>query len=124
MKFQIKSLAGELEEGKKKYLRKRILWLEKHISESANLTVGVKQHITKKSDQAFEIIFHLVVQGAKKPIYVRTFGNSFNEAVDKAEAKIERIVVKSKERGRGIRFKMPSMPRLPKLPKLSLKRSK
>lgn len=121
MKFQIKSLGGELEEEKKKYLRKRIVWLEDHILESATLTIGVRQHITKKSNQAFEVIFHLIVQGSKRPLYVRTFGNSFNVAVDKAEGKIERIVVKKKEKGSKFRFKLPSMP---KIPKLSLRRGK
>lgn len=112
MKFQIKSLAGELEEEKKKYLRKKILWLEKHLPDASNLTIGVRQHITKKSNQAFEVIFHLILQGVKRPIYVRVFENSFDNAVDKAEEKIERLVVKTKERKSRFRFKLPSMPNI------------
>lgn len=121
MKFQIKSLSGELEEEKKKYIRKRILWLEEHLPDGANLTIGIRQHITKKSNQAFEVIFHLVLQGVKRPAYVKVWGNSFAEAVDKAEEKIERLVVKRKEKGLKFRFKLPSMP---KIPKLSFKRNK
>lgn len=121
MKFQIKSLSGELEEENKKFLRKRVLWLEQHVVESANLTVGVKQHITKKSNQAYEIFFHLTMQGLKKPMYVRTYGNSFADAVAKAENKIQRQVIRKKERSKGFRFKLPS---LPKLPKISLRRKK
>lgn len=121
MKFQIKSLSGELEEEKKKYLRKRILWLEERLPEGANLTVGIRQHITKKSTQAFEVIFHLILQGVKKPVYVKVFENSFNAAVDKAEGKIERLVVKRKEKGMRFKFKLPSMP---KVPKISLRRAK
>lgn len=118
MKFQIKTLAGELDEEKKKYLRKRILWLEKHLPEGSALTVGIKEHITKKSNQAFEIIFHLILHGNKKPIYARVWNNSFSVAVDNAEDKIERIVIRRKEKGLKFKFRLPS------IPKISLKRNK
>jgi len=121
MKFQIKSLAGELEEEKKKYLRKKVLWLEKHLPEASHLTIGVKQHITKKSNQAFEVIFHLILQGVKRPIYVRVYEDSFDNAVDKAEEKVERSVVKIKEKGSRFRFKLPS---IPKLPRISFRKAK
>jgi len=109
MKLQIKSLSGEVGEDYKKYLRKRTLWLEEHIPGNSILTVGVREHITKKSNQAFEVIFHLFVPNNKKPVYVRTFRNSFSEAVDLAKKKIERIVVKRKERGFRIKFKLPKI---------------
>ncbi|OQA52583.1 MAG: hypothetical protein BWY43_00454 [candidate division WS2 bacterium ADurb.Bin280] len=118
MKFQIKSLSGELEEDQKKFLRKRILWLEKHLPESSVLTVGVKQHITKKSNQAYEIILHLTLQNVKKPLYVRTFANTLADTIAKAEDKIQRQVVRIKERKKGIRFKMPSI----KLPKIRFRK--
>jgi len=118
MKFQIKSLSGELDDEQKKFLRKRILWLEKHLPESSTLTVGVKQHITKKSNQAYEIILHLLLQNVKKPLYVRSFANSFADAIAKAEDKIERQVVRIKERKKGFRFKVPSI----KLPKIRFRK--
>jgi len=108
MKLQIKSLAGSLQEDQKKYIRKRILWLDKHLPNTSELTFGVKEHITKKSNQAFEIILHLFIPSNKKPIYVHVFKNSFLEAVDIAESKIERIVLKDKEK-RSFRFKLPKI---------------
>lgn len=113
MKLQIKSLAGVLQEDQKKYIRKRILWLDKHLPNTAELTVGVREHITKKSNQAFEVILHLYIPKNKRPIYVRVFKNSFLEAVDIAESKVERVVTKDKDR-RWFKFSIP---------KINLKRS-
>lgn len=108
MKLQIKSLAGNLQEDQKKYIRKRILWLDEHLPNTAELTIGVKEHITKKSNQAFEVILHLFVPKNKKPIYVHVFKNSFLEAVDVAESKVERIVLKDKEK-RFFSFRIPKI---------------
>ena len=99
MQLVIKQLTGELSEQEKQYLRQRFLWLKEHINNSSVLTVGVKEHITKKSNQAYEIILHLIRPGMKKAIYVKTYGNDFKGPVDKAKDKIERIVIKQKERG-------------------------
>lgn len=108
MKLQIKSLAGNLQEDQKKYIRKRILWLDKRLPNTAELTFGVKEHITKKSNQAFEIILHLFIPKNKRPIYIRVFKNSFLEAVDIAESKVERIVTKDKER-HFLKFRIPKI---------------
>jgi len=107
MKLQIKSLSGELDENQKQYLRKKFLWLEERLPNSAVLTVGVREHITKKSNQAFELVVHLVAPKIKKPIYVKLFKNTFTQAVDTAKDKIERIVVKRKEQGSGMKFRVP-----------------
>lgn len=114
MQLKIKQLAGELSEQEKQYLRQRFLWLKDHISNSSVLTVGVRERITKRSNQAFEIVLHLTGPGMKRPIYVKTFGNDFRTPVDRAKEKIERIVVKRKERG---------FMRL-RIPKISLRRKK
>jgi ribosome-associated translation inhibitor RaiA len=109
MTLQIKSMAGELGEDQKKYLRKKFLWFEEHFENNVVLTVGVKQHITKKSNQAFEVILHAIVPKMKKPFYVRVFRNDFNEAVDIARDKMERVVLKRKDKNKRFRFKLPSI---------------
>ena len=108
MILQIKSLSGSLQEEQKKYIRKRFLWLEKHLPNSAVLTIGVREHITKRSNQAYEILVHLDVPKTKKPYYVRTFGNSFTESLDAAKSKIERMVLRLKEKS-GFKFKVPPL---------------
>ena len=109
MILQIKALSGVLQEDQKKYIRKRMLWFEKHLPNSAVLTVGVREHITKRSNQAFEILVHLDSPKTKRPYYARSFGNDFTNSVDKAKERIERIVVKLKEKkGFRFKFKMPS----------------
>jgi len=107
MNLQIKSLSGQLEEEQKRLLRKKLLWLEEHVSNSAVITVGIRQHITKKSNQAYEIILHLVIAGEKRPIYIKIFRNSFAEAVDVAKDKLERIVLKRKDKRPALKFKVP-----------------
>lgn len=107
MNLQIKSLSGVVNEEEKKYLRKRMLWFEERLPNNSFLTVGVKQKITKKSNQAVEIILHLILVGTKKPIYVKVAKNNFNEAVDISRGKLERIVLKKKDKSRKFRFKMP-----------------
>ncbi len=124
MKLQIKSLSGGLNESEKQYLRKKLLWLEERLPNSAILTVGVKENITKRSNQAIELFIHLSVPKLKKPIYVKVYKNSFTEAVDLAKDKVERIVVKHKEKGSRFRVKMPKL-RVPKIKfKLSFRRKK
>lgn len=105
MTLQIKSLSGELHEDEKKLIRKKFLWFEEHLPNSSVLTVGVRQHITKRSNQAFELILHLTIPNVKKPVYVKVFANSFAEAIDIAKDKLERIVLKRKEKGFRFRFK-------------------
>jgi len=107
MKLQIKSLSGELTEDQKKYLRKKTLWLEEHLPNAATLTVGIREHITKKSNQAFEVIIHLVSPKIKKPVYVKIFRNDFTSAIDLAKDKIEGIIVKNKEKNPRFHFKIP-----------------
>lgn len=110
MNLQIKSLSGELSEEEKKYLRKKFLWFEEHLPNSAILTAGVREHITKKSNQAFEVILHLIIPGAKKPIYSRVFRNTFTEAVDLSRKKIERVVVRGKNQKKfSFRLKLPGL---------------
>jgi len=115
MKFIIKSLSGQLEEDEKKVIRKKLLWFEDHLPNNASLTVGVKQHITKKSNQAFEVIIHLFIPKVKKPVYVRVIKNSLADAIDIIREKIERIVLKKKDK-KQFKFKL-------KLPKLGLKKT-
>jgi len=109
MILQIKSLAGELVEDQKKYLRKKFLWFEERMPNNVVLTVGVKQHITKRSNQAFEIVLHAIIPKIKKPFYVRVFKNDFNESVDIAKDKLERMVLKRKDKNKRFRFKLPSV---------------
>jgi ribosome-associated translation inhibitor RaiA len=109
MTLQIRSLSGELREDEKKLIRKKFLWFEEHLPNSCVLTVGVREHITKRSNQAHEIILHLTIPDVKKPIYVKVFANSFVEAVDIARAKLERIVLRRKEKGFRFRFKPPRL---------------
>jgi ribosome-associated translation inhibitor RaiA len=121
MKLQIKSLSRELDEPKKQYLRKRIVWLDEHLPNPAVLTIGVREHITKRSNQAFEVFFHLVMPAVKKPLYIRVFKNTFTEAVDIAEGKLERLVVKKKEKSGKFKFKSIKLPAVKiKLPKLKM----
>ncbi len=108
MKLTIKKLAGELSEQQKQYLRDKFLWLRERLANPSELTIGVREHITKRSNQAYEIILLLVRPGFKKPIYVKVSGNDFRNAVDKAKDKIERIVIKKKERG-FLRLRIPKI---------------
>jgi ribosome-associated translation inhibitor RaiA len=108
MQLIIKQLTSDLSEQEKQYLRKRFLWLKEHLGGSSVLTVGIREHITKKSNQAYEIILHLVKTGVRKPIYIRTYGNDFRTAVDRAKDKIERIIIKKKERGL-LRLRIPRL---------------
>ena len=108
MQLKIKQLAGQLSEQDKQYLRQRFLWLKDHMDNSSVLTVGVRERITKRSNQAFEIVLHLITPGMKKAIYVKTYGNDFRTPVDIAKARIERIVVKKKERG-FLRLRIPKI---------------
>jgi len=105
MILQIKTLAGTLQEEQKRYIRKKFLWLEERLPNSAVLTVGVREHITKRSNQAYEILIHLDSPKTKRPYYAKTFGNSFTESVDSARDKIERIVLRLKEK-KGFKFKI------------------
>ncbi|MDH4358761.1 MAG: hypothetical protein OEV37_02335 [Candidatus Berkelbacteria bacterium] len=107
MNLQIKSLSGELTEEEKRLLRKKLLRLEEYIPNSSVLTVGLKQHITKKSNQAYEIIIHLIIPSVKRSVYVKVFKNSFTEAVDVAKDKVEDIVIKRKNKKLSLRFKVP-----------------
>jgi len=109
MILQIKSLSGELDDEQKKYLRKKFLWFEDRLPNNAILTIGVKQHITKRSNQAIEVVLHAVVSKIKKPFYVRAFRNGFNEAVDIAKDKLERMVLKGKDKDRRFKFKLPQV---------------
>jgi len=106
MQLIIKSLSGVLEEEEKKIIRKKLLWFGDHLPNNAVMTVGIKQHITKKSNQAFEVIVHLNAVKIKKPIYVRIIKNNLTEAIDVVKAKIERIVLKAKDK-RKFKLKMP-----------------
>lgn len=96
MNLQIKSLAGILGEEEKKVIRKSLLPLEGLVANSSMLTVGVRQHITKRSNQAYELVVHLIVPGEKHPIYAKIFKNSLEEAVNLAKEKIERQLIKPK----------------------------
>jgi ribosome-associated translation inhibitor RaiA len=116
MDLIIKSLAGQLEEEEKKVIRKKLLWFDEHLPSNSSLTVGVKQHITKKSNQAYEVIIHLYHPNMKRPVYVRVVQNSLSDAIDIIREKIERIVLKKKGK-RELKFKI-------KFPKLTLRKTK
>jgi len=109
MTLQIKSLSAALHEDEKKLIRRKFLWFEEHLPNSSVLTVGVREHITKRSNQAYEIILHLTIPNVRKPTYVKVFANNFAEAVDRAKEKLERIVLKRKEKGFHLRFKAPRL---------------
>ena len=110
MNLQLKSLAGGLTDEQKKYIRKSTLWMEKHVPNNANLTVGVREKITKKSNQAFEIILHLQIPNIKKAFYTSVSGNTFTESIDTAKGKLERLILKQKARRFPVlRFKMPKI---------------
>lgn len=108
MQLQIKSLSGEIDEGQKKLIRKKFLWFEEHLPNNAVMTVGIKQHITKKSNQAFEVIVHGQIPNLK-PAYVRVFKNSFDEAINIAKDKTERLIIKNKDKGFKFRLKVPKL---------------
>lgn len=108
MDLIIKSLSGDITEDEKKIVRKSMLWFDKHLPNNSIMTVGVKQHITKKSNQAFEVITHVNTAQLKKPVYVKVFRNTLPEAINITREKIERIVVKTKEQRR-LKFKLPSI---------------
>lgn len=108
MDLIIKSLAGPIGEDEKKLIRKSMLWFEKHLANNSVMTIGIKQHIIKKSNQAYEVITHINSPQMKQPVYVKVFRNSLVEAVNVSREKIERIVVKDKEQ-RKIKFKLPKL---------------
>lgn len=108
MQLNIKSLSGILDEEEKRIIRKKMLWFEGHLPNNSQMTVGVKQHITKKSNQAFEIIVYLNSPTIKKPVYVKVFKNKLPDALDIAKEKIERIVLKKKDK-KQIKFKLPKI---------------
>jgi len=108
MDLIIKSLAGNVSEDEKKVVRKSMLWFEEHLPNNSVMTVGIKQHITKKSNQAYEIITHVNTPQMRRPVYVKVFRNSFIEAINISREKIERIVVKTKDQ-RKLKFKLPSI---------------
>ena len=108
MELIIKSLAGEIGENEKKLIRKSMLWFENHLPNNAVMTIGVKQHITKKSNQAYEVITHINTVSLRKPVYVKVFRNSLVEAVNITREKVERIVVKDKD-SKKLKFKVPSI---------------
>jgi ribosome-associated translation inhibitor RaiA len=109
MTLQIKSLSSELREDEKKLIRKKFLWFEDHLPNNCVLTVGVREHITKKSNQAHEVILHLTIPNVKKSIYVKVFANSFAEAINIAREKLEKIVLKRKEKGFRFHLKPPRL---------------
>ena len=108
MELIIKSLSGEIAEDEKKIVRKSMLWFDKHLPNNSVMTVGIKQHITKKSNQAYKIITHINTSQLKNPVYVKVFRNSLIEAMNISRDKIERIVVRDKEE-RKLKFKIPSI---------------
>jgi len=108
MDLLIKSLSGTLEEDEKKLIRKKMLWFEDHLPNNAQMTIGVRQNITKKSNQAFEVIVHLSWPKIKKPVYVRLVDVKLGDVMDKTKTKIERIVLKKKEK-RQFKFKIPRL---------------
>jgi ribosome-associated translation inhibitor RaiA len=98
MTLQIRSLSGILTEDEKRTIRRALLPLEKFVPNNAVFTVGVRGHITKKSNQAYEIVAHLIVPGRKRPIYSKIYRQSLEEAVNKAREKIERQLIKTKDK--------------------------
>jgi len=94
MIWKLKTLGGELSPEEKNLLRKKFLNLDKILPANAILTVGVKLHITKKSDQAYEIVFHAQIPGLKKHTYFKVFKNNFIEAADIARDRADRILTK------------------------------
>lgn len=108
MELIIKSLSGVLGEEEKKVIRKKLLWFDEHLPNNSIMTVGVKQHITKKSNQAFEIIMHLNTPKTKRAVYVRLTKDNLADALDQIREKIERIVLKKKSK-RQIKFKLPQL---------------
>jgi len=108
MQLIIKSLSGILDEEEKRVIRKKMLWFEDHLPNNSQMTIGVKQHITKRSNQAFEIIVHLNSPTIRKPVYVRVFKSNLSDALDIAKEKIERIMLKKKSK-KQIKFKLPKI---------------
>lgn len=114
MEFTVKSLAGEISENEKKVVRKKMLWFEEHLPSNAQMVVGVRQHITKKSNQAFEIIVRLSSVSLRNPIYIKTVNNDLADGLDVLREKLERIVLKKKDKRK---FKL-------KLPRINFKKDK
>ena len=108
MELLIKSLSGHLEEEDKKIIRKKLLWFDDHLPNNAVMTVGVRQNITKKSNQAYAIIIHLAIPKTKKPVYLNIAKGNLPDAIDLIREKLERIVLKKKEK-RQLKFKLPKL---------------
>lgn len=108
MDLVIKSLSGVLEEEEKKIIRKKLLWFDEHLPNNSIMTVGVRHRITKKSNQAYEIIIHLNTPKTRRAVYIRMAKDSLPDAVDQAREKVERIVLKKKDK-RQFKLKMPKI---------------
>lgn len=112
MKLIIKSFSTPLDEKRKAIIRDKFLWFEKKLKNNAELTIGVEEKITKKSNEAHQLTVHLFIPGLKNPIYLQTFDDKFIRAVDKAKDKLSRIVLKDKEKGKfKFKLKLPSLRR-------------
>lgn len=110
MKLIIKSFSTPLDEARKSIIRDKFLWFDKKLKNNAELTIGVEEKITKKSNEAHMITVHLFIPGLKNPIYLKSFDDKFITAVDSAKDKLERVVLKDKDKGK-FKFKI----RFPKL---------
>lgn len=112
MKLVIKSFSTPLDESKKTVIREKFLWFDQKLENNAELTIGVEEKITKKSNEAYHVTVHLFIPGLKKPIYLKIFEDKFINAVDKAKDKLERIVLKDKDKGKfKFKLKFPSLRR-------------
>lgn len=110
MKLVIKSFSTALDENRKAVIRDKFLWFDKKLANNAELTIGVEERITKKSNEAHQITVHLFIPGLKNPIYLKSFDDKFITAVDKARDRLERVVLKDKDKGK-FKFKL-RFPRL------------
>jgi ribosome-associated translation inhibitor RaiA len=108
MDLIIKSLSGVLEEEEKKVIRKKLLWFDEHLPNNAVMTVGVRHRITKKSNQAYEIIIHLNTPKTRRAVYIRIAKDNLPEAINQAREKMERIVLKKKDK-KQFKLKMPRL---------------
>ncbi len=108
MDLIIKSLSGILEDEEKKVIRKKLLWFDEHLPNNSIMTVGVRHKITKKSNQAYEIIIHLNSPKTKRAVYIRMTKDNLADALDISREKLERVVLKKKEK-KQMKFKLPSL---------------
>lgn len=72
------------------------------------MTVGVRQKITKKSNQAYEVIVHLNTPKTRRAVYVKMAKDNLPDALDQIREKIERIVLKKKDK-KQMKFKIPQL---------------